>query len=99
MKKEIIILTKSSKNNEYCVAGKDISNGKWIRVVSETDGGEVPKKDVKYSDGSEVEILDIVEITFKKHEPKEHQCENYIYDNNVTWKKMERNTVEEIKNT
>ncbi len=39
MKKQICILTKSLKDHDYCVAGIDITTGKWIRLVTSKDGG------------------------------------------------------------
>ena len=31
----VAILTMSSKNGGYCVAGVDVNNGNWIRLVSD----------------------------------------------------------------
>jgi hypothetical protein len=66
MEKEIIILAKSSKNNEYCVAGIDTHTGKWIRPVSGNDDteGAVPRTDLLLKSGEEIEILDRVKIDF-----------------------------------
>lgn len=33
MKREVAILTKSSKFGGYCVAGVDINTGEWVRFV------------------------------------------------------------------
>mgnify|MGYP007105586249 CR=1 FL=1 len=35
MKKEAVILTRSSKIGGYCVAGVDIHTGEWVRFVSD----------------------------------------------------------------
>ena len=37
MKKEVAILTKSSKYKGYCVAGIDVNTGEWVRFVSDNE--------------------------------------------------------------
>lgn len=58
-KKEIIILTKSSKYGGLCVTGVDYNTGEWIRLVKK-DGSQISMKDMRYADGSKIEILDCI---------------------------------------
>lgn len=83
MSKEIVILAKSFKRGGYCIAGIDTTTGEWIRPISNdiSNEGAVPVADIIYTDGNQVEILDIVEIEISSHKPTESQPENYIYDN------------------
>lgn len=87
--KEMVLLTKSKKRGNICVAGVDIRTGEWIRIVSEDKNiqNAVPLNDTKYDDGSMSEVLDIVQIRCKVHSPEKHQPENYIMDRRFPWKK------------
>lgn len=69
MEKEIIILAKSSKHGEYCIAGVDSKSGEWIRPVSDniTNEGSIPLQDITYEDGTQIQILDQVKIEFLSH--------------------------------
>lgn len=89
MKKEIIILTKSAKINGFCVAGIDISNGQWIRLVSDDETGEgaVSKADLTFQNGTQAEIFDLVAVECMPA-PTEAQAENYLYDNRYYWGKI-----------
>jgi hypothetical protein len=35
----ILILADSNKNNGYCIAGKDMTSNRWVRIVSNPMGG------------------------------------------------------------
>lgn len=98
MIKEIIIMTKSAKRGNYCIAGIDVKSGEWIRPVSddvETEGA-VLQEDAIYEDGTEVEILDVVRIEFIKHIPNEAQNENYLYNSEKYWKKTGKMSLQEL---
>lgn len=96
MKKEIIILTKSAKINGFCVAGIDIHNGKWIRLVSDDESGEgaVSKADLTYQNGTQAEIFDLVAVECEPS-PTAAQSENYLYDNGYYWNKIKTMSPEE----
>lgn len=98
MYKEIIILAKSSKHSEYCIAGVDIITGEWIRPVSTNivNEGSVPESDITYDDGNQLQRLDKVKIKLLSPNPTISQPENYIYDPNVCWKKTGESTLEEL---
>lgn len=50
MKREVAILTKSSKFGGFCVAGVDINTGEWVRFVSndERTHGALSVFDITY---------------------------------------------------
>lgn len=37
MYKKIVLLAKSKKHQNYCVAGKDVDTGEWVRLISEEE--------------------------------------------------------------
>lgn len=101
MKKQIIILAKSIKHfPNYCIAGIDVETGKWIRPISSFDDieGAVPLEHLRQANGEELNILDVVEIDFIKHVPSIAQSENYIYNENIMWKKVGEIGLEELIN-
>lgn len=82
MMKEVIILTKSDKNSNYCVAGVERENGKWIRLENKNlTGYAVSEEDITYADGTECQVLDIVEAKCLDEEAALHyQPENVYLD-------------------
>lgn len=99
MTKDIIILAKSTKHYpSYCIAGIDVNTGEWIRPISDDveKEGAVPPDDIIYEDGSEVNILDIVRISFIQSFPSNAQPENILYDDTMYWEKIGETTIEEI---
>lgn len=82
MEKEIIILTKSEKYRNYCVAGIDTETGKWIRLVSDDEEIKyaLTSKDIEYDDGNEIQILDKVKVNLIDNQDCWYHPENYIID-------------------
>ena len=89
MRKEILIMTKSAKINGFCVAGIDISNGRWIRLVSDDENGEgaVSREGLTFQNGTQAKIFDLVAVECE-YFPTEAQSENYLYDNHFYWEKI-----------
>lgn len=89
MRKEILIMTKSAKINGFCVAGIDISNGSWIRLVSDDESGEgaVSRADLTYQNGKQAEVFDLVAVECEPA-PTEAQSENHLYDADYYWSKI-----------
>lgn len=87
----VAILTKSSKNGGYCVAGIDIKNGNWVRLVSndEDTHGALSEDDILYQDGSTCTPLDIVEIPIIELSPSKYQPENVLIDTEYYWNKLD----------
>ncbi|EDZ93159.1 hypothetical protein AmaxDRAFT_4043, partial [Limnospira maxima CS-328] len=42
MMSKLICLANSRKNNDRCIAGIEISTGKWVRPVTRLDDGRIP---------------------------------------------------------
>lgn len=98
MKKKIIILTKSIKHTGYCVAGIDYDTGKWIRLISsdkETEGA-VPEQFLYYSDGSMLDVYDVIECELRQPCPTVVQPENWLYNEDVAWKKIGVSCLEHV---
>lgn len=73
----LVILTKSSKHGKYCVAGVDVSNGKWVRLTTDdvdTDGA-VSDEDLECIDGRIAQVMDEIEIAVEP-DPDPIQPEN-----------------------
>ena len=57
----IIVLANSLKHSDSCLAGIDISTGRWVRPVTNLDDGRVRKSDMKIGAHSP-QLLDILDI-------------------------------------
>ena len=67
MRIELIVLTKSDKLNNYCVAGIKTDGGEWIRLENESVSGHgLSLADITYSDGSVLKELDVVAVECEK---------------------------------
>ncbi|HDV7149674.1 TPA: hypothetical protein RJ115_000232 [Yersinia enterocolitica] len=87
--KTFVCLSKSLKNNDYCVAGKiinaDGSIGEWIRPLNKF--GSISNRDCLYQDKSYASSLDIITATFIRTVPEKFQTENYLIDSEQYWTK------------
>lgn len=72
---EFAILTMSSKNGGYCVAGINLGNGQFVRLVLDENGAAIPKE---YMYG--LRPLDVIDIQIEKYVPVTCQTENVIVD-------------------
>lgn len=99
MQKKVIILTKSLKNREYCVAGIDIETKKLVRLVSDDEKsyGALTDTNMKTKNGEIIKPLDLVKIPIKSEKPLEFQPENILIDVNESWEKIIRyNNINEV---
>lgn len=98
MKCTVAILTMSSKNGGYCVAGVNVKNGNWIRLVSDNvyTHGALSSNDIKYQNGSYCKPLDVVQVPIVKAMPLEYQPENVLIDTNEYWEKIGTISLEDI---
>ncbi|MEN1761572.1 dual OB domain-containing protein [Anoxynatronum sibiricum] len=98
MKKSIILLTKSKKYRNYCIAGIDINNGEWVRIVSNDTNIHyaVKQEDIMYENNEEAEIFDIIAIECEKDRKSYYQSENYIFDNAYYWEKIGKATINDV---
>ena len=73
---QMCVLTMSSKGEGICLAGYNIEDGSWIRLVSNEEGDAVSRDLMK-----SINILDVIEFDIKKYSPIRWSKENIIVDN------------------
>jgi hypothetical protein len=86
--KRIVCLANSRKLSGRCVAGKELTatgSGQWIRPVSNRPSEEVSEQERQYQDGSDPQVLDIIDIPLKSAVPKGYQSENWLLDPDLYW--------------
>lgn len=103
-----VVLAKSYKPGGRCIAGKvatyDKNNtlriGSWVRPVPQdgTGHGSVTSGMYCYADGTEVRILDVVEVNKVSEIDVPGQPENFVFDESVRWKKITSLRAESIRN-
>jgi hypothetical protein len=95
---EVVILTKSSKNKGYCVAGIDLNNRQWVRLVSDDkeSHGSLFNKDMRYEDNTYCKVLDSVRVPIIQKAPTAYQPENVLIDKTVFWKKIGRLSIHDV---
>lgn len=97
MYKDIILLTKSKKMGNLCIAGVDRNTGEWVRIISENEAIQhaVRPEDAMYKDGNEPQVLDIVRIKCKEYRPSYHQPENYVMEGS-RWARTGTSSIKEL---
>ena len=91
--KRIVCLANSRKLNGRCIAGKELRGERpvgWLRPVSAREHEEVSEYERQYSDGSDPQVLDIMEVPLLDARPRGYQQENWLLDPNQYWKKVGR---------
>lgn len=78
----MVILTKSSKFGQYCVAGIDCRTGKWVRLVStdESTHGAITLGDLRFENGQCANLLDVINVRIIGSDNNPAQPENVIID-------------------
>jgi len=84
---EIVCLANSRKISGRCIAGKIISEKRWIRPISSRDSEEISEEERRYENGQMPKLLDIISIPVKEHRPQLFQNENYLLDDDYYWEK------------
>lgn len=104
--KRIICLANSRKLSGRCIAGREWSEehgaSSWVRPVSDRENQEVSERERQYEDGSDPQVLDIIDIPVLEHQPKDHQYENWLLDPESYWIKVgtfPRNRLPEISDS
>ena len=91
---KIICLANSYKHNGRCIAGID-ETGRWVRPVSSSQKRAIDKK-TRIIDGTEPQILDVLEIPLHAHGPVEGcQPENKLLKSGQ-WKRIGRIKPEDL---
>lgn len=79
---KVLILTKSAKHGEYCVAGINLDNMAWVRLVSSDKSTmyALTREMVEYVTGEECRVLDVIDVLTVEEKPLEIQRENVLID-------------------
>lgn len=95
---EVAVLTKSSKNGGYCVAGIETRSGRWIRLVSSDaeSHGALTAQNMQCLDGSVCQVLDVVQVPILRPAPIAYQPENMLIDEEKCWKKVDCLSVDDL---
>lgn len=79
--KRIVCLANSRKHGGRCIAGRELDKdgriGGWIRPVNR-EGQAVLEYECQLQDGSEPQLLDVIDIPLWEHRPENHQHENWL---------------------
>lgn len=86
----MLLLAKSQKYNNYCVAGIDIANNKLVRLVSNDENihNALTPEDMEYKEGGEAEVGELVEVVIDKRCPDCLQPENIMINTGQYIKKI-----------
>ena len=93
VQKRIVCLANSRKLNGRCIAGIQLTErgrGPWIRPVSAREHEEVSEYERQYQDGSDPQVLDIIDVPLLEPRPNPHQPENWLLDPEVYWERVDR---------
>jgi Dual OB-containing domain len=91
--KRIVCLANSRKLLGRCVAGREIVGsqvGDWVRPVGAGESAEVSEHERQYEDGSDPQVLDMIEVPLIKPKPKHFQQENWLLDREYYWTRIGR---------
>ena len=88
----IVCLANSRKRDGHCVAGLELDEngklGKWIRPVGPRESESLIPDERRYADGTEPQLLDVIEMTLLERFPCGHQTENYRPHPGRPWKRI-----------
>ena len=88
--KRILCLANSRKLSGRCIAGREFDGleaGPWIRPVSDREHEEVSEYERRYQDGSDPQVLDVINIPLLEPRPGGYQVENWLLDPEYYWEK------------
>ena len=89
----LVCLAHSRKLHGRCVAGREWSGtqaGRWIRPVSARNDREVSEYERQYEDGSDPQVLDVIDVPGLEPQPKDYETENWLLDPKFYWEKVGR---------
>lgn len=91
--KRIVCLANSRKLHGRCVAGREWTGGRagrWIRPVSNREHQEVSEYERQYEDGSDPQLLDVIDVPVLEPRPASFQSEDWLLDPEYYWEKVGR---------
>ena len=96
--KRFLCLANSRKLSGRCVAGRetDPNTRSWIRPVSARLHQEVSEHERQYKDGSDIKVLDIIDVPLIGPQPNSYQSENWLLDPAYYWSRQGQVTWEEL---
>ncbi len=74
---KLLVLAKSSKHGNYCLAGLNLDTYKFVRILGSGEYGAFLDSDCKLDNGKKISLLDCIEINLKKENDNHAQTENY----------------------
>ncbi len=83
---EIVIFANSYKDQGRCIAGKTINEKKWVRPVSNKNGGELNHEQIKYKNKYgvySVKTLQKIKMKLLERAPLPNQPENFLISNEL----------------
>lgn len=95
---EVLILTKSAKHGEYCVAGIDLERMSWVRLVSDDESTmyALTRDMVEYSTGRQCQVLDVIDVRTLEEKPLSIQKENILIDEGYYFSYIRRYSSEDL---
>ncbi len=90
VEKRIVCLANSDMKSGRCIVGKEIVDGSWIRPVNGKQGKGLSGGECLCGDGSEPNVLDIIEVPLTEKASHGHQSENWLIGRNLRWKRTGR---------
>lgn len=98
VKRDIVILTKSTKRGGYCVAGVDAHTGQWVRLTSseQWSHGALTDAHMTCTDGSACSVLDCVRVDIQQETPIAYQPENVRINESVKFEKLRTWTIQDV---
>ncbi len=91
--KRIVCLANFRKLAGRCIVGREWDGeraGDWIRLVSKREGQEVSEYERQYEDGSDPQVLDVIDVPVVKPVADGWQSENWLLDAEWYWRKAGR---------
>lgn len=98
MEKRVIILTKSTKYRNFCVAGIEWVTSEWIRLENrDVMANALTEEDITYEDGTVCQELDIVEVVCLEEDANSYfQSENIYIDTGCRMRKVGQSSWQEV---
>lgn len=96
----MVVLTKSSKYGKNCVAGINLVNGNWVRLVTndESSHGAVSDDDLVCENGNSVQVLDVIDAPVFGVCNDEIQPENVLLDLDTYIEIIGKMSIEDVLN-